>query len=166
MRLNPVVRESAESLIEYLRTKVSNSDRVVMLNEPWDPKKYPRVFVQKPGIKPTGLWYALGLEWIRWTASETPEWLGKYFYRLSVNESLLLQLATVRDTLLFAKRFSIPPERGLYINWPEISSQYGGIEINPYQWSLSNRFTWYNTWDVSSGCIWNPLAIISIEEVQ
>jgi hypothetical protein len=49
------------------------------------------------------------------------------------------------------------PSGGL-IRWDKISHQYNGVEFHNYH---KNKKTpkWYNTLDVSSGCVWNPKAI-------
>ena len=45
--------------------------------------------------------------------------------------------------------------------WDTLIGQYDGIEICPYlqQFRMSNSM-WYYTWDVASGCIWDPQVLI------
>lgn len=46
------------------------------------------------------------------------------------------------------------------IDWRKVATDYDGIIIAPYQWSmrLGGPF-WYYGWDCASGCIWNLDAI-------
>lgn len=103
-------------------------------------------------FKPKGLWYSIGTEWIDWVRSEMPEWEKDDAYLLEVDESRLLKLETVNDTLYFTKQYG--DERGDTINWEEVGEDYGGIEIPEYLYDLRFKLNWYYPWDVASGCIW------------
>jgi len=50
---------------------------------------------------------------------------------------------------------------GMDIDWEKVASEYAGIEICPCQWDLrmDSRANWYYSWDIASGCIWNPAGI-------
>jgi hypothetical protein len=50
---------------------------------------------------------------------------------------------------------------GMHIDWGKVASQYSGIEICPYQGGLrmDNRTRWYYTWDIASGCVWDPAGV-------
>ena len=47
------------------------------------------------------------------------------------------------------------------INWPAFCAiGYTGVEINPY--SMTFRYkNWYYAWDVESGVVWEPSALVS-----
>jgi len=55
------------------------------------------------------------------------------------------------------------------IDWEKVSKKFGGIEFNPYIHQVINPIKngkksilimWYNTVDISSGCIWNLKPIV------
>lgn len=54
------------------------------------------------------------------------------------------------------------------IDWRIVAKRYHGIIISPYQWEcrMPPQTTWYYSWDVASGCIWDPKAIKHIELVR
>ena len=55
-------------------------------------------------------------------------------------------------------------ERGIIdvIDWELVGDDYYGIEItHPY----GEIGSWISTWDISSGCVWNPRAIESVEKL-
>lgn len=51
------------------------------------------------------------------------------------------------------------------IKWNEVSKEYDGIIIAPYDWKsrMKSETLWYYGWDCASGCIWNYDAIDRIE---
>ena len=53
------------------------------------------------------------------------------------------------------------------IDWPSVAETYTGIEICPYRRSQRMRddARWYYTWDVASGCVWDPAAVREIVPV-
>ena len=114
-------------------------------------------------IKPCGLWYGFGPSWVEWVESEMPEWKGKYYYKLEVNENKLIQLSTYSDIINFTEKF-FDREPG-FIKWKDVAKKYSGIEINPYVHPSKYNVTWYYGWDVASGCIWKEDAIKSFEEI-
>lgn len=71
------------------------------------------------------------------------------------------------------KRMNIDPNSKIYMNyciidWEKVAKDYGGIEFYPYVKYSSLFFNknpleiyiWYNSIDISSGCIWNTKSII------
>ena len=113
--------------------------------------------------KPVGLWYSVGNEWIEWCRIEefyTQD--PKFIYALAVDESKLLRLVSVLDILAFTAEFGDPHD-SYNIDWPAVAQRWGGIEIAPYQWELrlDRRTCWYYSWDVASGCLWEPSMLLS-----
>ena len=55
-----------------------------------------------------------------------------------------------------------------YIEWSEVMKKWQGIFIYPYHYQVRHHdyFTWYNVWDVSSGCLWDLKAIDTIKEYK
>ena len=114
--------------------------------------------------KPNGLWYGFGDSWLDWCKGEMPEWVGEYFYFVDTGESNILVLRDICDVVSFYKKYSVDKleyvdigwmEFGNPIDWRRISEEYDGIEIPNYLWNCRMNHSWYYTWDVASGCIWN-----------
>jgi len=95
----------------------------------------------------------------------------------------ILQIKTLDDVALFTRKYkttkgkrkkmNMDPNSKIYFNytaidWKKVAKYYGGIEFNPYIKYSSLFFNkkyleiyiWYNTIDISSGCIWNTKSII------
>jgi len=107
----------------------------------------------KPMVKPFGLWYAIGTEWIDWVRYERPDWERDHAFVLDVDESRLLKINNYNDLQRFNEEYGI---EGYYIDWEKVSEKYGGIEIAPYIYQARYEISWYYDWDVASGCIWGP----------
>ena len=45
---------------------------------------------QSTGMKPKGLWYSCGDEWIDWVSGEMPEWLAaaNYLYEIEISDDV------------------------------------------------------------------------------
>jgi hypothetical protein len=138
-------------------------------------------------IKPSGLWYSFGDEWLKWCLSEMPEWIDtwKTVRRIQVRESKILKITNEREFLRFEtnRPVKLPPwmleirklravrqslegdrkARNVYTDWGKIAEKYAGIEITPYLWKFRLTHLWYYGWDVASGTIWDPSAIIGTE---
>jgi hypothetical protein len=115
-------------------------------------------------MKPAGLWYACGPEWIDWLESEMPDWLEnvRFVYEVVPNFKEILELNSVQDIRDFDAKYGVGSpyaRRGssYEVRWQDVAEGVDGIEICPYQWSLrDSEVGWYATWDVASGCIWRP----------
>lgn len=112
-----------------------------------------RTFNQKVDMKPKGFWYGFGSEWIDWTRSEMPEWVGKYIYSIDIGNTNVLQIKTHMELMQFNREYESGPYK--YIDWKKVASKYDGIEINPYQYEARFQYMWYYGWDIASGCVWN-----------
>lgn len=105
--------------------------------------------------KPNGFWYSFGYEWINLTKSEL-YWLeGKYVYEVDVKNANLLQISTPEQLLHFNKQYLGYDGWVKRIDWHIVSRNYDGIEINPHQWEVRDELSWYKSWDVASGCVWD-----------
>lgn len=58
------------------------------------------------------------------------------------------------------------------IDWEKVTKDYGGIEFCPYipinigdSKKTNYIYNWYNTIDVSSGCIWNVKDILNSSQI-
>lgn len=129
---------------------------------------------QKTAMKPYGLWYACGGEWIEWMKQEVPAWLedGQYLYEVFPKYSTtglydyewgeyaggVLRLSTKEEVEIFHDLFGAWD----HAQWVEVAKIWDGIEICPYQYELRlSSVGWYYTWDVASGCIWRPSGLAS-----
>mgnify|MGYP001769505466 CR=1 FL=1 len=139
-------------------------------------------YFNAPSIrKPQGFWYSLGTDWLSWVRSEMPHWEYPFLYELLIDKSKLLIINNTNDLLNFINEYSIAnssikfDNRYEYkkINWYILAKKYSGIEFSNYRKSyllnkneLNTLSLWYDGIDVSSGCIWNKNALISINLIQ
>lgn len=120
------------------------------------------------GVKPKGLWYAWGEEWLRYMQYE----MNKdkildysYIHALEINPKEVIIINTEKQFLDFHNKYVDPKLNE--INWPAVYSIAKGIEINPiqYKYRRSQEYNWYGSWDLVSGCIWDTTAIVSSQVV-
>jgi hypothetical protein len=136
--------------------------------------------LQVTGMKPAGFWVTVPGEddWPAWCRGE-----GFGLDRLVVAYDVvlsptarMLSITSAADLVTFDREYGGVPEflaklgiesrfaRG--IRWAELHSEYDGILIYPYQWSVRWELPWYSSWDVASGCIWNLDAIAALNLVD
>ena len=138
-------------------------------------------YPQEVGVKPYGLWYGFGDQWINWVRDNVPEWEGKYLYRIIFPQSKKIAKLNSQDTILefnekymsdyFIKMFGKhnankfgPVVGSTMMDWPKVARDYDGIEIYPYIGRMRHELIWYYGWEVSSGCIWN-LSDVTIKKL-
>jgi hypothetical protein len=118
-------------------------------------------------VRPRGLWYGCGSDWLSFAdgAFEKYEDGVSYLYKIEPSESVL-RISNEDDFKTFYWHFSEPVKVGSQnnpIDWQAVASEYSGIEICPYLWSMRQEYDWYYGWDVASGCIWRPDGVKSID---
>jgi len=141
-----------------------------------------RIYKNVQGLKPNGLWYSCKDAWYKWIIGEDmKEWLPEYIHQINIYRNIqisignkdinkLLVIDNIKDFDIFNKIYGTKYKDGLSyhknyspylynINWKKVSDDYGGIEICPFLIKRKN-YSWYSTWDVASGCIWNMKSII------
>ncbi len=140
--------------------KLTDDMRIHMSKNPFELEQ--RTFKQNIGMKPFGFWYGFGSEWIDWTRSEVPDWVGKYIYSVDIGNSNVLQINTHMELMQFNREYQSNISgtghrrlEGEVIDWKKVADKYDGIEINPYQFEARYQYLWYYGWDIASGCIWN-----------
>jgi len=156
--LNEVSDEGYELIKEkYSDSKLIMTNRGSITINAEKQKKY-------IGFKPRGLWYGIGTSWIDWVRSEMSEWEDEHVFKIDVNESEMLMIHTLEDLHSFTNKYG--GGDGL-IHWDVVANEYGGIEISPYMWParMDRRTSWYYSWDVASGCIWNKEVVTNIEKI-
>jgi hypothetical protein len=118
-------------------------------------------------MKPKGLWYACGFDWVEWCEGENFRLEGiKHKFVLDIDFSDILVLDNNEKILDFSKKYgSDTKHEYVMINWKKVSEDYSGLEICPYSWGLRMKLMWYYGWDVASGCIWNKDVVININKL-
>lgn len=188
---NPSFEELSNAAKNHKRVIMSRKPiSRINFSKPYVRKKYQRHHDRN--FKPIGIWYSVGSDWIDWVAGNIDEWKGKYLYALEVDDS---QTAQVTDPPDPSKMLIIDSPRAMWdfnkrysqaskylkhyktgealreINWQQVQKDYGGIQIaspsGEYFWDFRMRdeFNWYYSWDVASGCIWNPELIQSAKQI-
>jgi hypothetical protein len=141
-----------------------NRDRIHMSMDDI-PKIYDTTAKLTIRAKPTGFWYGFGSSWIDWVNSEIPEWNYEHIFKINVNPNKVLQINNLDELIEFDNKYSSGDKYYKNIDWSKVAQSYDGIEINPYQYKARMSLNWYYGWDIASGCIWNPNAIINIEKL-
>lgn len=114
-------------------------------------------------LKPFGLWYSIGVEWLDFTIYNFEGFYSDeklYAYEINIDNLNILKLNTIEDVREFMKKYKIGNDTYVSIDWKKVSETYDGIEINNYgkiknESLLDFDYIWLYGWDVSSGCIWN-----------
>lgn len=134
----------------------------------YDENHIPGKYYLRPFMKPEGFWGSPDTEdnwyhfWVK-VDLDTRTLRYKYHIKLDLDSSILL-LDTVAKMYGFRAKYKFNATdvySKLGINWQDVSSDYQGIFIDPYHYSLrlNSDFTWYSVWDCSSACIWDTSAI-------
>lgn len=143
--------------------KIGDKQRIVSVpDRNWKLDKT-KVYGQENYLKPSGLWYSLGLSWIDWCAAE--DFIDEgYLFELFIDEEKLLKLKTAKDVYKFTDKYfkTLVPIKtkhkylASFIDWKQVKKEHPyGIEIAPYNWECRFELIWYNGWDCASGCIWD-----------
>jgi len=147
------------------------------------PTLVPKSVDQEPVFhKPRGLWLSVDGE-ADWPTRcrELNFGLDRLEYRFRVRlADGWLHLGTVEQVAEFGNEFGLdvladvparPWRDGRQcqrVDWPRVAGKWPGIIIAPFQWSMWQDVTqsWYYTWDVASGCIWDASIIESVERIE
>jgi len=154
-----------------------------------------------PEDKPKGFWYSPNNEWENWLRREYESIQKKEVYLVEVNRTTLdnpdptkvLSIKTSNDWDRFTIKYGYPiyfnrRMIGIHINWFEVSKEFAGIEIIPFQNAKTifvtlsksskkllkekfpnieyNTVFWYSSWDISSGCVWGKGGITKCEWIK
>ena len=127
--------------------------------------------------KPKGLWVSAEGEgdWLEWCRDNSfGETRLQFENVIELHpDARILRLQQAVEMLQFTADYGVMGEigkqvpllgRSLAIDWPRVASEYQGILIAPYTWSLrmDTVTSWYYPWDCASGCIWDVSAIQSV----
>jgi len=144
--------------------------------------------------KPRGLWYGFGDDWIYFIKHQMPEdyWneaTGGNLYKVYIDKSNILSINSKDALYNLITKYYGPPLFGANRfdpysqiteyekistggpDWVKMSQDYDGIEIPDIRADYINslkrlpEFSFLYPWDVNSGCIWNPRAILRLREL-
>ena len=105
----PDIPRISESLLKismalgpYKNLNLTDDMRITVFNTPYRESGY----IQRPGVKPNGLWYGFGYSWLDWCESEQPDWLEEYnhIYEVHVGGNVL-QIKTYEELKEFTKKY-------------------------------------------------------------
>jgi hypothetical protein len=108
-------------------------------------------------FKPKGLWVSVDDAWIKWCESSHFK-LGQWNFKskIVINSGANILLLRNRAELdKFTKEFMSDNKYG--IDWIKVSNSYQGVIVTDY-YSFRLVYYWLNSWDCSSGCIWDSTA--------
>jgi len=163
-----------EFINESVQQKIKADDKIIMSAERIIK---PRNVDQKTAIgnygkqggksyKPTGLWYSYNTEWIDFVkTSLPPEFKKDYIHKIELKYKKIIILKGYSEYDAFNKKYSSPLSATTNhmfdpIAWNQVQDDgWYGIElISPHM----ADYAWANSWDISSGCIWDKRAIKKI----
>ena len=120
--------------------------------------------------KPRGLWYSCGDSWKNFSEEELDRSTANlYQYRLKIDHGQMLVISSVEEFEAFQNsQYTKQGKLEVEIDWPAVARDYAGIEICPYRSEMRDHLDkfWYYTWDVASGVIWKPSAILSLDLIS
>ena len=115
-----------------------------------------------PRMKPLGIWYAFGNDWLDMVQDIFPLRSNTYenVFIIEVGGNIL-KLETLQDHIDFTEKYSQYPNNSSAINWPLVVKDYDGIEakggtLRSQTTPSDSKIAWLYGWDVDSGCTWNP----------
>ncbi len=151
-----------ENLKDLFNLKIDASKKVIATAEPWRAMTREINQEDKLSVKPKGVWYACGNEWLELVKKQVVKREINYLYEIELNYEKTLKIGNQEEFIAFEDKYGKkkdPNSDDIYINWGKVRLEYGGIEICPHQKELSYDHWWYYSWDIASGCIWRPSAI-------
>jgi len=118
--------------------------------------------------KPDGLWLSdesSEVSWSTWCRQESYP-IGSIRNDVDVDLTDVMVLRSYKDLEDFMDKYSILSPLSLELarkcrtmdvpNWMEVANDCKGILITPYISEARFQWLWYATWDVASGCFWDP----------
>jgi len=142
------------------KAKITLTDSPLMLEQSHDPGK---------GLKPDGIWYACGTDWLDFLEMEMggPSKEEYQVWALKIDMTKIKALTTPKEISHFSWKYRnidrfLANSKDKVVDWTAASKDFAGIECCPYpvgDFRLEIENIWYTAFDVPSGCIWDPAAI-------
>ena len=117
-------------------------------------------YKQDDMLKPVGLWLSDENDhgWQKWCLQESfaiERLLIETKFECDLSKWLVLD--TPKKLLDFSKKYGSKFVFSQVIDWKKVTSEYSGILITPYHWSLRHNpeTFWYYGWDCASACVWD-----------
>lgn len=131
-----------------------------------------------PASKPIGLWVSVegADDWREWCEAESFR-LDRLTHSTEVilhDDANVLRVVGYTALRLFHNKYRCDPKDGepeflasMGIRWNDVASEYDGIIIAPYIWSLriDGDVLWYHSWDCASGCIRRARAVKELRPI-
>lgn len=121
-----------------------------------------RQYRQGAGAKPNGLWYAFGSEWIDFHPQALKSEKLSIF-ELEIDRTRFLHLVDKKIIKLIDSTYRTSNNSDL--DWRRIAQIYDGIEVSPFI-NDDDMPSWYKTFDIRSGCVWNSKTLKRMERVH
>jgi hypothetical protein len=127
----------------------------------------------RPDGKPDGFWYAFGDSWLYWTSINNMSTKNyEHTYKVVVDKSKIVSIRNQDMLDDFNREFTYETDSKYMpylVNWVKVSQKYSGFEIPAYddleisgdRYIIRNR--WLLNWDIPSGVIWNPNAVLKLK---
>jgi|2_EtaG_2_1085320.scaffolds.fasta_scaffold20757_4 hypothetical protein len=110
-------------------------------------------------MKPRGVWYGFGDNWLMKIEENYPAFSNRYKYVFEIEVTgNILKLETEEEHKEFYKKYGTE-DITYRIDWPVVKDHYDGIEVmggalhGKSLWD--DDLDWLFTWEIDSGCIWN-----------
>jgi hypothetical protein len=160
------MHEVSDELYDVIKN-VHINDRLIMSSNSELTFNQVPIDKQSQGAKPRGLWYGIGPSWIDWVRSEMPDWEVDNIFKIDIDVDKILKITNSEELLAFNKNYGVKTHYYNVIDWVKVASEYGGIEISPYNYKLrmAREVFWYYGWDVASGCIWDEGVITGVDKL-
>jgi hypothetical protein len=118
------------------------------------------------------MWYGIRAEWMKFLVLELSRFSSEggmedhFVWEVELdNTDKILVIETAEDVKKFTDAYYVGKQYN-HIDWPRVQKMYHGIEVRNFgeiKGSVGHRLfdlpMWFCTWDLDSGCIWNPAAI-------
>jgi hypothetical protein len=121
------------------------------------------------GSKPCGLWFSAlrddGTDpWIEYCKMRGGFDIGQYRTEIILNGDRMLYLRSAADIDRLTEQHGFrplfrPDYTRFAIRWEIVAREFAGIVIAPECIERRTVDLWYYTWDVASGCVWNPSGV-------
>jgi len=126
----------------------------------------------RPDGKPDGFWYAFGDSWLYWTSMNMSTKNYEHAYKVVVDRSKIISIRNQDMLDDFNREFTYETDSKYMpylVDWGKVSQRYSGFEIPAYddleisgdRYIIRNR--WLLNWDIPSGVIWNPNAVLKLK---